>query len=157
MRGRCGDVKHRSVPHYGGLGVRVCKRWSSFLNFLVDMGERPEDKTLGRFLDKGNYTPTNCKWMTRTEQENGKAVCPKCKQEMAKQPFTKSDKLYTCESCGFKVPTSKTTTTRVTIDVDKDTGEILEERPMTQEEQLQLTEHRTDAETLIRQDAENEE
>ncbi len=40
--------------------------------------------------------------------------------------------------------------------VDKDTGEILEERPMTQEEQLQLIEHRTDAEALIRQDAENE-
>jgi len=62
--------------------------------------------------------------LTRTEQENGTAVCPKCKKEMAKEPFTKSDKLYTCQSCGFKVPTSKTTTTRVTIDVDKDTGEV---------------------------------
>jgi predicted RNA-binding Zn-ribbon protein involved in translation (DUF1610 family) len=62
--------------------------------------------------------------LTRTEQENGTAVCPKCKKEMQKEPFTKSDKLYTCESCGFKVPTSKTTTTRVTIDVDKDTGEV---------------------------------
>jgi predicted RNA-binding Zn-ribbon protein involved in translation (DUF1610 family) len=62
--------------------------------------------------------------LTRTEQENGNAVCPKCKKEMQKEPFTKSDKLYTCQSCGFKVPTSKTTTTRVTIDVDKDTGEV---------------------------------
>jgi predicted RNA-binding Zn-ribbon protein involved in translation (DUF1610 family) len=61
--------------------------------------------------------------LTRTEQENGNAVCPKCKKEMQKEPFTKSDKLYTCQSCGFKVPTSKTTTTRITVDVDKD-GEV---------------------------------
>ena len=61
--------------------------------------------------------------LTRTEQENGTAVCPKCKKEMQKEPFTKSDKLYTCESCGFKVPTSKTTTTCITVDVDKD-GEV---------------------------------
>jgi len=37
--------------------------------------------------------------------------------------------------------------------VDKDTGEILEERPMTEEEQLQLSEHREDAESAIRREA----
>jgi DNA-directed RNA polymerase subunit RPC12/RpoP len=61
--------------------------------------------------------------LTRTEQENGNAICPKCKKEMNKEPFTKSDKLYTCQSCGFKVPTSKTTTTRITVDVDNE-GEV---------------------------------
>lgn len=61
--------------------------------------------------------------LTRTEQENGKAVCPKCREEMGVEPFTKKDKLYTCQSCGFKVPTSKTTTTRITVDVEND-GEV---------------------------------
>jgi DNA-directed RNA polymerase subunit RPC12/RpoP len=62
--------------------------------------------------------------LTRNEQENGTAVCPKCKKDMALEPFTKSEKLYNCPSCGFKVPSSKTTTTRITIDVDKGTGEV---------------------------------
>ena len=61
--------------------------------------------------------------LTREEQQNGSAICPKCHKEMALEPFTKSEKLYTCPKCGFKVPTSKTTTTRITIDVDKD-GEV---------------------------------
>jgi len=62
--------------------------------------------------------------LTKEEQANGSAVCPRCKKQMGLEPFTKSEKLYTCEKCGFKVPTSKTTNTRITIDVDKDTGDV---------------------------------
>jgi hypothetical protein len=69
MRCRCYNKNVKEYAPYGGAGVRVCKRWASFLNFLADMGERPEGKTLGRFRDKGNYTPSNCAWMTRQEQE----------------------------------------------------------------------------------------
>ena len=53
--------------------------------------------------------------LTREEQDSGSAACPKCKCNMGLEPFTRSEKLYTCESCGFKVPTSKTTTTQITI------------------------------------------
>ena len=56
--------------------------------------------------------------LTKEEQEKGSAVCPKCKREMNREPFTKSEKLYTCQECGFKVPSSKTTTTKITIDVE---------------------------------------
>lgn len=39
------------------------------MNFLSDMGERPEGKTLDRFPDpKGNYQPGNCRWATWEEQ-----------------------------------------------------------------------------------------
>ena len=40
--------------------------------------------------------------------------------------------------------------------VDKDTGEIIEERPMTQDEQLRMTGTRIDAEDIIREASENE-
>ncbi len=40
--------------------------------------------------------------------------------------------------------------------VDKETGEILEERPMTQDEQLKMTGVRTDAEKIIREASEEE-
>ena len=69
MRCRCYNKNEKAYPAYGGVGVRVCNRWGSFLNFLVDMGVRPEGTSLGRFRDKGNYTPSNCAWMTRQEQE----------------------------------------------------------------------------------------
>src|ERR1019366_2423600 len=32
------------------------------------MGERPKERTLGRFGDKGNYEPGNCAWQTPAEQ-----------------------------------------------------------------------------------------
>ncbi len=40
--------------------------------------------------------------------------------------------------------------------VDKDTGEVLEERPITEDEQLRLTGKRVDAEDIIRQAREEE-
>lgn len=48
--------------------------------------------------------------LTQQEQESGVGTCPKCKVEMNKEKFTRSDKLLTCPSCGFKVPTSKAVT-----------------------------------------------
>ena len=61
--------------------------------------------------------------LTREEQESGAAICPKCKGQMEKEPFMRGEKLYMCPECRFKVPTSKTTTTRIQIDVEPN-GEI---------------------------------
>jgi len=68
MKTRCSNPKQKLWHCYGGRGVRVCKRWEKFTNFLADMGPRTEGTTLGRLMDKGNYRPGNCRWMTRSEQ-----------------------------------------------------------------------------------------
>jgi len=62
--------------------------------------------------------------MTQEEQEKGTPTCPRCKLDMEKEPFTKAEKMWVCPKCRFKVPTGKLTKTRVTIDVDKETGEV---------------------------------
>lgn len=48
--------------------------------------------------------------LTKQEQDQGICTCPKCRIEMNKERFTRSDKLLSCPECGFKVPTSKAVT-----------------------------------------------
>lgn len=54
--------------NYGGRGIKVCRRWRTFTNFLADMGERPVGLSLERKRVNGNYTPSNCHWADRKRQ-----------------------------------------------------------------------------------------
>jgi hypothetical protein len=72
IKQRCSDPNFPNFKDYGGRGVSYCARWESFENFLEDMGERPDGKTIDREDVDGNYTPDNCRWATSEEQARNK-------------------------------------------------------------------------------------
>ncbi len=74
MLKRCLNKNSSDFSNYGGRGINVCDRWlESFENFYEDMGGRPSsDYSLDRIENDGGYSPDNCKWSTRSEQQNNK-------------------------------------------------------------------------------------
>lgn len=80
MLNRCYNPEFHAYKNYGGKGITVCERWKErngrgFLNFIADVGEKPEGKSLDRHPDPyGNYEPGNTRWATHTQQNNNQRV-----------------------------------------------------------------------------------
>ena len=68
MLERCTNPNSESYKNYGGRGISVAPEWSSFEQFLADMGERPEGTSLERKDNSKGYCKDNCQWATPKQQ-----------------------------------------------------------------------------------------
>lgn len=72
MRKRVNNPRTIGWKNYGGRGIRCCKRWDRYENFLADMGPKPKGLTIERVNNDGNYCPSNCIWADMKMQNNNK-------------------------------------------------------------------------------------
>ncbi len=81
MRERCRNPHHKSYANYGGRGITISPLWDTFAAFLADMGRRPDDSfSLDRIDNDGNYEPGNCRWATRSQQQQNKRKSATCQR-----------------------------------------------------------------------------
>lgn len=73
MKRRTTKPNHKDWPRYGAVGIKLCKRWHDFVNFLNDVGLRPDlEHSIDRIDNSKGYEPGNCRWATRSQQQCNK-------------------------------------------------------------------------------------
>lgn len=76
MKARCLNLHAVAYPRYGGRGISICGAWLEPKNFILwalGHGYR-KGLTLDRRNNNGNYTPRNCRFVTRKIQQRNRRV-----------------------------------------------------------------------------------
>ena len=69
MKDRCSNPNNAYYHRYGARGINVCEKWvNSFDQFFSDMGHPPDNLSLHRLDNDGNYNSTNCVWTDQLTQ-----------------------------------------------------------------------------------------
>lgn len=74
MKQRCKNPNSPNFKDYGGRGITICKEWEDFQNFFLwaKKSGYKNSLSLDRKNNDGPYSPENCKWSTRIEQQRNK-------------------------------------------------------------------------------------
>jgi hypothetical protein len=76
MTERCHNPKNKAYARYGGRGIIVCEEWrhqsATFIKWAIRNGYR-KGLQIDRRDTNGNYEPTNCRWVTPTQQQRNRS------------------------------------------------------------------------------------
>lgn len=70
MRRRCNTPTNKAYKYYGNKGIQVCNEWQdNFITFKfwAILNGYQDNLTIDRINHKGNYEPSNCQWLTLSE------------------------------------------------------------------------------------------
>lgn len=78
MKNRCYNTKHRQYKDWGGRGITVCDEWKDnyivFKEWALKNGYQ-DNLTLDRKNVNECYSPVNCRWITKIEQNKNTRKC----------------------------------------------------------------------------------
>ena len=74
MIARCENESAISYPLYGARGITVCPEWKSLNAFAIWSLENgySDNLTIDRIDGSKGYSPDNCRWVSKIEQQNNK-------------------------------------------------------------------------------------
>lgn len=75
MKARCSNPKNQRYSCYGGRGIEVCSEWESNFEVFKDWALKngyQDGLSIDRIDVDGNYEPSNCRWITLSEQSDNK-------------------------------------------------------------------------------------
>ena len=70
MKSRCDNPNATYYEYYGGKDIKYCDEWKEFTNFYewaIKSGYK-DNLTIERVDFNGDYKPSNCCWITKSEQ-----------------------------------------------------------------------------------------
>lgn len=74
MKQRCLNPNVKGFENYGGRGIAICEDWMEFVSFrdwATGNGYR-DDLTIERLDVNGDYEPSNCTWIPKSEQSKNR-------------------------------------------------------------------------------------
>lgn len=70
IKQRCNNLNATQYQWYGSKGIKICDEWqnsfAAFRGWALANGYK-EDLTIDRIDNDGNYEPSNCQWITMSE------------------------------------------------------------------------------------------
>lgn len=76
MKSRCLRKSHPKYHRYGGRGIKICPEWidiQGFYEWSLENGWQP-GLTLDRIDNNGDYSPSNCRWVSVSENSRDKST-----------------------------------------------------------------------------------